>query len=173
MTTKGRVRRARTDRHAMMFSAPHMYVSGRCRCQCRCRCSGRSVVGLNGVDTLAETRKDALTKDVHARGFPLVPTKRKVDTTQPSTAQHSPAAPPCRRKSQPRYKPSTLSDSTPNKKQATHMDQNNHLRGQLLAELHPPLVERVQPPHETLHRRAVLVGGQQLPAGEGVELREE
>lgn len=66
---------------------------------------------------------------------------------------------------------STLSDSEP--KERHKASPKSHLRSQLLAELHTPLVERVQPPHEPLNRRAVLVDGQELPAREGVELGEE
>lgn len=53
------------------------------------------------------------------------------------------------------------------------MTTTTHLVGQLLAELHTPLVKRVQPPHEALDRSAVLVDGQELASRKGVELREE
>ena len=56
---------------------------------------------------------------------------------------------------------------------STNNTTTTHLVGQLLAELHTPLVERVQPPHEALDRSAVLVDGQELASRKGVELREE
>ena len=46
------------------------------------------------------------------------------------------------------------------------------LGGKDLAQLHAPLVERVDAPDKALHSRAVLVEGEKLPDGEGRELRE-
>mmetsp|Transcript_34061 Transcript_34061/g.78626 ORF Transcript_34061/g.78626 Transcript_34061/m.78626 type:complete len:460 (+) Transcript_34061:222-1601(+) len=48
-----------------------------------------------------------------------------------------------------------------------------HLLRQHLPQLHPPLIERVDPPHEPLHRRAMLVRRQQLSHGEGVQTGHE
>ena len=47
-----------------------------------------------------------------------------------------------------------------------------HIGGQALPELHPPLVERVDVPHEALHRRPVLVQRQHLAEVVSVHLGE-
>jgi len=53
------------------------------------------------------------------------------------------------------------------------LHRGNQLLGEFLAELHAPLVERVDAPDDALRKNLVLVQGDQLAERGGVELLEQ